>query len=146
MEAKHEYIRDSLASFEDAVANLGQGRIRPTISSAYHSTMQAAKAALMARGIEPPKTHAGLRQAFSVHFVRDGPLPRQIGRSLTQTEQLRSRSDYAPPSSRTMSDARLSVQRAHTFVAGVVGEFFPELAGEIPRLPFDQEGDEPGSP
>ena len=108
--------------------------------------MQAAKAALMACDIEPPKTHGGLRREFSLRFVRDGPLPRHIGRSLTHTEQLRSRSDYAPPSSRTMADARLSVQHAHTFAVRVVGEFFPELANEVPRSPLDKEGTAPDAP
>ena len=146
MDAKYEYIRDSLSSLEDAVANLAQGRIRPTINAAYHSTMQAAKADLMARGLEPPKSHTGLRRAFSKHFVRDGPLPRDIGRNLSHTGQLRSRADYAPPSSRTMEDADVAVQRAHAFVVGVVGVVFPELEAEVPGLPPGKDGSAPSSP
>ena len=132
MEPKDEYIRDSLSSLEDAVANLTDGRIRPAINSAYHSAMQAARAALMVEGIRPPKGHAGLRSRFSEHFVKNGAFPREVARNLGRTARLRERADYLRPSNRSIEDARRAVHRAHEFVVSVTQAVFPDLVDDVP--------------
>ena len=91
MESKDEYIRDSLSSLDDAIANLRDRRIRPAINSAYHSAMQAARAGLMAKDVLPPKGHAGLRSRFPEHFVKNGSFPRDVARNLGRTARLRER-------------------------------------------------------
>ena len=53
---------------------------------AYYAMFDAARAALMATNAEIPlnigKTHSGVLTAFSQHLVKNGPVPRDIGRLL----------------------------------------------------------------
>ena len=86
---------------------------------AYYAMFDAARAALMATNAEIPlnigKTHSGVLTAFSQHLVKNGPVPRDIGRLLKQAEELRLVADYSGDSI-TMDDARALVEKAESFV------------------------------
>lgn len=79
----------------------------------------AARAALLATGAEVAtnvgKTHSGVLTAFSLHLVKDGPVPREIGRLLKQAEEIRIVADYSGDSIGP-DDARRLVEAAETFV------------------------------
>ena len=79
----------------------------------------AARAALVATNAEIPlnigKTHSGVLTAFSQHLVKNGPVPRDIGRLLKQAEELRLVADYSGDSI-TLDDARALVEKAESFV------------------------------
>ena len=86
---------------------------------AYYAMFDAARAALMATNAEIPlnigKTHSGVLTAFSQHLVKNGPVPRDIGRLLKQAEELRLVADYSDDSI-TLDDARALVEKAESFV------------------------------
>lgn len=86
---------------------------------AYYAMFDAARAALLATGAEPTvnvgKTHSGVLTAFSLHLVKNGPVPREIGRLLKQAEEIRIVADYSGDSI-SPDDARRLVEAAETFV------------------------------
>ena len=86
---------------------------------ANYARFDAARAALMATNAEIPlnigKTHSGVLTAFSQHLVKNGPVPRDIGRLLKQAEELRLVADYSGDSI-TLDDARALVEKAESFV------------------------------
>lgn len=64
---------------------------------AYYAMFDAAKAALMqATGPQLPghKTHSGLITTFSLTFVKNGPIPKEIGKLLKRAEEVRLIADY----------------------------------------------------
>lgn len=79
----------------------------------------AARAALLATGgevtVNVGKTHRGILTAFSLHLVKNGPVPREIGRLLKQAEEIRIVADYSGDSI-SPDDARRLVEAAETFV------------------------------
>jgi uncharacterized protein (UPF0332 family) len=84
----------------------------------------AARAALLAAGATVGKTHKGVLSAFTDRLVKDGPLPREMGRLLKHAETFRYVADYDGDPVE-LSDAREMVERAETFVAAMRTEFMP---------------------
>jgi uncharacterized protein (UPF0332 family) len=63
--------------------------------------------------------------SFSEHLVRDGPLPKEVGRLLKQAETRRYLADYEG-SPVEISDALEMVGQAEAFVAEIRSRFMPE--------------------
>ena len=65
---------------------------------AYYAMFDAARAALLAsKALVPPeiaKTHSGLIAAFSLHLVKPGLFPIELGKSFNKAEDLRLVADY----------------------------------------------------
>ncbi|MDD2747171.1 MAG: HEPN domain-containing protein [Acidithiobacillus ferrooxidans] len=65
---------------------------------AYYPMFDAARAALLASGapVQPDigKTHSGLIAAFGLHLVKNGPIPKELGRLLKRAEEIRLVADY----------------------------------------------------
>lgn len=59
----------------------------------YYAAFYAARTALLSAD-EAPRTHAGMRGRFALHFVRTGHLAPEIGRALGVAEHLRLLADY----------------------------------------------------
>ncbi len=94
---------------------------------AYYAMFDAARAALIAsRAPVPPeiaKTHSGLIAAFSLHLVKPGLFPLELGRAFNRTEDLRLVADYkGDPISE--EEALWALQNAQTFLKEV-GKRFP---------------------
>jgi len=93
---------------------------------AYYAMFDAARAALMVSGAPVPptvgKTHSGLLAAFSLHLIKDGPLPKDLGRLLKRAEETRLVADYRGDSI-TADDARVMVEQAESFVAALRAEY-----------------------
>ncbi|MCC7184004.1 MAG: HEPN domain-containing protein [Rhodocyclaceae bacterium] len=85
---------------------------------AYYAMFDAARAALLASGQDTNKTHKGVLNAFSRHLVKNGPLPRELGRLLKQAETMRYMADYEDISVE-LSDAQKLVEHAATFVSAM---------------------------
>lgn len=92
---------------------------------AYYAMFDAARAALLACGQEVGTTHKGVLNAFSEHLVRNGPLPKEMGRLLKQAETRRYVADY-DGSPVEISDALVMVGQAEAFVAEIRSRFIPE--------------------
>jgi uncharacterized protein (UPF0332 family) len=93
---------------------------------AYYAMFDAARAALIAsKAPVPPeiaKTHSGLIAAFSLHLVKPGKFPVELGRALNRAEDLRLVADYKGDLVNT-EDAAWAVQNAQAFVAQVDKQF-----------------------
>ncbi|MBY0331200.1 MAG: HEPN domain-containing protein [Acetobacteraceae bacterium] len=63
------------AYLRSAHAVAASGGWEQVTSLAHYATFHAALALLATAGIGA-ETHAGVQQAFSLHFVKEGPLPR----------------------------------------------------------------------
>jgi uncharacterized protein (UPF0332 family) len=91
---------------------------------AYYAMFDAARAALLATGKEPPKseavkTHSGLIAAFSLRLIKSGRIPTPFGKSLRQADQIRLIADYSDeePERETASS---SIEQANRFIEAVV--------------------------
>lgn len=92
---------------------------------AYYAMFEAARAALLASGFDVGKTHKGVLNAFSDRLVKNGRLPKEMGRLLKHAETFRYVADYESASVE-LRDAQKMVEQAETFVAAMRVEFMPK--------------------
>ncbi len=92
---------------------------------AYYAMFDAARAALIISGVTLPiyKTHNGLISAFSLHLVKNGAFPTELGRALNRAEEMRLVADYTGDSIELV-DAEKIVEQAVTFVASIRAQLF----------------------
>lgn len=86
---------------------------------AYYAMFDAARAALLLSKapveLEVARTHSGLISAFSLHLVKTGQVPVELGKSLNKVEDLRLIADYkGDPLEK--ENAIWAVQQAEKFV------------------------------
>jgi uncharacterized protein (UPF0332 family) len=89
---------------------------------AYYAMYDAARAVLLVSGHSIGKTHKGVLNAFSDHLVKNGPLPKEMGRLLKHAEAFRYVADYEGDQVE-LNDAREMVKQAETFIAAMRAEF-----------------------
>lgn len=81
-----------------AKALLALGDADGAANRAYYAMFDAARAALLASGrivaTESIRTHSGLITAFSLHLVKTGKIPVELGRSINKAEDIRLAADY----------------------------------------------------
>ncbi len=125
--------QDLMAKARQAVASgqvlLATGDADGASSRAYYAMFDAARAALLASGFDVGKTHKGVLNAFSDRLVRNGPLPKELGRLLKRAETFRYVADYEGDPVE-LSDAREMVEQAAAFVAAMRAAFMPEESNE----------------
>lgn len=97
---------------------------------AYYAMFDAARAALLASGLAPMasevgRTHSGLIGAFGQCLVKNGRVPRELGRLLNRAHEIRQIADYTGDSVEP-ADASLLVQQADSFVTAMRDEFIRE--------------------
>jgi uncharacterized protein len=111
--------REEVAHGDEALAAarclIDNGFLRDAVSRAYYAAFHWARAMLLRKGIEP-KTHRGVVQLFSLHFVKDGPLSEETASLLAHLETYRELSDYTPAAAFTAEQAREEVSRAERFI------------------------------
>ncbi|WP_298312095.1 HEPN domain-containing protein, partial [Propionivibrio sp.] len=59
---------------------LDSGDADGACNRAYYAVFDAARAALLVTGHDVGKTHKGVLNAFSDRLVKNGPLPKEMGR------------------------------------------------------------------
>ena len=121
---------DLMAKGRRALTNaqmlLHDGDIDGACYRAYYAMFDAARAALIAsQSPVPPeiaKTHSGLIAAFSLHLVKPGLFPIELGRAFNRIEDLRHIADYKGDSI-LQEDAAWAVQHAHDFLVEIEKRF-----------------------
>lgn len=93
---------------------------------AYYAMFDAARAALLVADTGVPaevsRTHSGLISAFSLHLIKTGRLPVELGRSLNKVEDLRLIADYKGEPLE-LADAAWAVEQAGIFVEYIAQAF-----------------------
>lgn len=78
---------------------LDSGDVDGACNRAYYAMFDAARAALIwsVAAVEPTvaKTHGGLIAAFSLHLVKSGRLPVELGKALNRAAEIRLVADYS---------------------------------------------------
>lgn len=108
---------------------LAFGDVDGAANRAYYAMFDAARAALVASGApveaDIGRTHSGLIGAFGNFLVKNGPVPREVGRLLNRAHEIRLVADYTGDSVET-ADAEEMAGQADTFVATIRATLFPE--------------------
>lgn len=101
---------------------LNIGDVDGACNRAYYAMFDAARAVLLASGapVRPDigKTHSGLITAFSEHLIKNGPIPKEMGRLLKRAEEIRLVADYNGDSVE-LGDAQEMVAQSESFVAAM---------------------------
>lgn len=96
---------------------------------AYYAMRDAARAALLAAAApveaEVARTHGGLISSFSLHLVKSGRVPVELGRALNRAEEIRLIADYKGDAVER-EQAVWAVDQASAFVDAMQAEFLPE--------------------
>ncbi|PWR24107.1 DNA-binding protein [Zavarzinia compransoris] len=71
------------------------------------------------------KSHAGVINAFSLHFVKTGLVGKDLGRSLKRAEEMRLIADYRG-GVLDSKDVEIIIDRAEYFIETLRGNFFLE--------------------
>lgn len=107
---------------------LDAGDIDGACNRAYYAMFYAARAALSLADAPVPadigKTHGGLIAAFSLHLVKKGDVPRELGRALNRAEEIRIAADYKAGSVEAQ-DVRQMITQAEHFVEEMQARFHP---------------------
>lgn len=121
----HDLMAKAVQALESAKLLLNAGDADGASNRAYYAMFDAARAALLTLGLDVGKTHKGVLSAFSDRLVKNGPIPKEVGRLLKHAETFRYVADYEGDPVE-LGDARQLVQQAETFVAAMRAEFMPE--------------------
>jgi uncharacterized protein (UPF0332 family) len=87
-------------------------------SRAYYGMFYAAKAALLSINVDT-KSHAGVLNQFSQHFIKTGQIEKRYGRMLALVMQARETSDYSPDLSMSPENAKAIIADAHIFIVNI---------------------------
>lgn len=121
-------ISKALRACASARVLIGLNDVDGACNRAYYAMFDAARAALLVSGapVRPDigKTHGGLIAAFGLHLVKNGPIPKELGRLLKRAEEIRLVADYKGDSVE-FDDAQEMVGQAETFVDAMRAEFMP---------------------
>jgi uncharacterized protein (UPF0332 family) len=115
---------------------LDAGDIDGACNRAYYAMYDAARAALLVAGaaVDPEiaRSHGGLISAFSLHLVKPGRVPVELGRALNRVEEIRLIADYKGDAVER-EQAAWAVDQAESFVKAMRAGFMPDSAeGEMP--------------
>jgi uncharacterized protein (UPF0332 family) len=93
-----ELMAKATRAAESAALLLNAGDLDGASNRAYYAMFDAARAALLAAGVqmdgEAPRTHGGVISAFSLHLVKPGRVSLELGRALNRAEEIRLVADY----------------------------------------------------
>lgn len=119
-----------------ARALLDLGDVNGAANRAYYAMFDAARAALLASGaqVDPGicRTHSGLIGAFGGYLVKNGPIPKDVGRLLNRAHEIRLIADYNGDSVHP-HDALEIVDQSELFIAVIREEFALEIPGDTSR-------------
>ncbi len=122
-----EWMRKAEQALTSAQVLLSLADFDGACNRAYYAMFDAARAALLISGSEEQalsaKTHNGLIAAFSLHLVKTGQVPSELGRALNKVEEIRLFSDYSGESIKP-DKAAWAVEQAEIFVQTLRKHFF----------------------
>jgi len=128
----HELMVKAIRAAASAKLLLDSGDADGACNRAYYAMFDAARAALLVSGApveaEVVRTHGGLISAFSLHLVKTGRVPVELGRGINKAEEIRLVADYKGDPV-DPEQAAWAVQQAAEFVEVMQREFVPQQPG-----------------
>ncbi len=125
MKAKELFAKAQTAATSARIL-LDAGDVDGACNRAYYAMFDAARAALLACGIDEStvntKTHSGLISKFSLELVKSGQVSVELGKSLNKVEDLRLMADYKGDAV-LEEDAAWAVNQADIFVEALCAKF-----------------------
>lgn len=126
---------------------LDAGDVDGACNRAYYAMFDAARAALLWSDSQVPatvaRTHSGLISAFSLHLVKPGRLPIELGKTLNRAAEIRMIADYTGDEV-TTEKAQWVVDQAVLFITVVRKEMVPlEGFAEKPVIPSTLKSSSP---
>lgn len=100
---------------ESAEILLTAGQYRDSISRSYYAFFDVVAALLATKGLIP-KTHSGALQLFSLHFVKDGPFPKEYSKKMRDLLEDRTEADYDWKVEFTKEEAKEALSEAKEFI------------------------------
>lgn len=95
-----------------------EGLYKDSVSRAYYACFEAATGALLSKGIIT-KTHAGLIQLFSLHFVKERKIEVDLVKMFKEIERWREEADYEARRKFTEKEVRDAIEFAKEFIKKV---------------------------
>lgn len=108
LDLAHEELKSSRLLLENQ-------HYRAGVSRAYYAMYYATQALLAAKNVVT-RTHKGVMQQFSQHFVKSGDLPASMATDLKRAYDLRQLSDYEVAVALTLEQANMMLEAATAFV------------------------------
>lgn len=105
------YVKKAEEKLKSAQILLKENLIDDAISRAYYAAFLSIKALLLLLGSDV-KTHTGLITMFNLKVIKEGLLPKDIGKYLHELFDARQASDYAPIAFYDLDDAIELMQKA----------------------------------
>ena len=136
------------AEWERATEGLGAARTlvvngynKDAVSRCYYAMLHAAKAGLIAKGIDA-ETHRGVSAMFGKHLVTTGEVDGEQGRNLRRAAAAREDADYRAHANVTREQAQREVERAERFLNAIQKHL--ERSSVLRRQPQmdDEDADE----
>ena len=125
MKAKELFTKAQTAATSARIL-LNAGDVDGACNRAYYAMFDAARAALLASGVDEStvntKTHSGLISKFSLELVKSGQVSVELGKSLNKVEDLRLMADYKGDAV-LKEDATWAVNQADIFVEALCAKF-----------------------
>lgn len=114
---------------------LDAGDVDGACNRAYYAMFDAARAALLRSGApvmpEVANTHGGLISVFSLHLVKTGRVPIDLGKALNRVAEIRLIADYTGDEV-SAERAQWAVEQAAVFVETMRREFSAARPNESP--------------
>lgn len=113
-----QLMKRAYDKLESAKILLKEGRFDDAISRAYYSAFYATRALLLLLGVQV-KTHEGLLSMFGLKVIKQGILPKEIGKYLSELHDARMNSDYSIIVYYDEDDAREYITKAEKIINAI---------------------------
>ena len=90
-----EELNRSASALGSAKLLIDGGYLSDAISRLYYYLLYHVRALLLTKGIEP-KSHEAALRLYSMHFIKEGPLPTSASHLFTRLMKYREEADYNP--------------------------------------------------
>lgn len=123
-----QFLDSAKERLEAAQMLLDAGHYRDSISRSYYAVLDAADAALIAKGFTP-RSHEGSISLFGAHFVKKGLVEKEFGNFFNRIKKARNDADYNRDMKFTKEDTADWFERARDFVE-TIEKLLPTLLEE----------------
>ncbi|MBN3032854.1 MAG: HEPN domain-containing protein [Candidatus Saganbacteria bacterium] len=105
-------------TLKDAGLLAGAGSYFGAVNRLYYAAFYAARALLAVKGLDSPK-HSGVIAIFNKEFVKEGIIPKDLGRILNDLFEIRTAGDYEDNKIFSKAEVDDYLIKCGTFIAGV---------------------------